>query len=41
MQGFTWIALVVVGFIAAKFAVFLYLNERKLAKTSNTHKKQS
>ena len=40
MQGFTSIALLVVGLIAAKFAVFIYLNEREVTKATSAQKKQ-
>lgn len=41
LQGFVPIAAVVIGFIIIKFAVFLYLNERKEAKVPSIQKKQS
>lgn len=39
--GFTSIALLIVGFIVAKFAVYIYLNERKVTKATTAQKKQS
>lgn len=41
LQGFVPIAAVVIGFIIIKFAVFVYLNERKEGKQPSVQKKQS
>ena len=40
MQGFVPAAALVTGFIVITFAVFLYLNERKVNKATTVQKKQ-